>query len=173
MHADPRCTGRSCARTDESAAIITCTPRPCLGARRDTEDHLRHGGWRLPSSKPCPPRALSVAGSTGARGAVGWSSVQVQMPTQTPHPPPLDVGVLLSHLLLLLPPLLPHHDSLPPHPAPLSRSSHALRLLPPLPPYRRLRSLPRNCESACRMPMAHAVLTVFHALWQGIARALL
>ena len=80
-------------------------------------------------------------------------------------------GVLLSHLLLLLPPLLPHHDSLPPHPAHFSRLSHALRLLPPLPPYRRLRSLPRNCESACRMPMAHAVLTVLHALWQGIARA--
>ena len=70
-------------------------------------------------------------------------------------------------------PLLPHHDSLPPHPAPLSRSSHALRLLPPLPPYRRLRSLPRNCESACRMPMAHAVLTVFHALWQVIAKPFL
>ena len=86
---------------------------------------------------------------------------------------PLDLACSCHHLLLLLPHLLPHRDSLPPHPAHFSRSSHASRLLPPLPPYRRLRPLPRNCESACRMPMAHAVLTVFHALWQGIARALL
>ena len=82
-------------------------------------------------------------------------------------------GVLLPHLLLLLPHLLPHRDSLPPHPAHFSRPSHASRLLPPLPPYRRLRPLPRNCESACRMPMAHAVLTVFHALWQVIAKPFL
>ena len=48
---------------------------------------------------------------------------------------------------LVLPHLLPHRDSLPPHPAHFSRPSHASRLLPPLPLVARAH-LPRDARDA-------------------------
>ena len=74
---------------------------------------------------------------------------------------PLD-SARSCHLLLLLPPLLTHRDSLPPAPGTLvtrlSRSSHAPRLLPPLPPCRRLIPLLRQLRELLPHADAYAVV---------------
>ena len=81
---------------------------------------------------------------------------------------PLD-SARSCHLLLLLPPLLPHRDSLPPASGTLvaliARSAAATTVAP-LPPSHTAAAA--GCESSCRMPMRLPLLTVFSPLSKTI-----